>query len=626
MTPHPPKPRLTLRVGITGHRPNKLDAGAVPRLRQQLADVFAMIEQAAANIRKGSEAFYSDDPPAFRLISGLAEGADQMAVAACPECWQIEAVLPFPQEEYLSDFKTSAADGHDARPEFLDSLKKASAVTELPRPPASWRDQGYVHAGSYILRQIDVLVAIWDGLPPKPGGTGAIAREAHVGGIPVVWIAARDTREPRLIVGFGLDGTPQADAGDCTQETLCPVLLEIVGPPEIDKADAREGASPAGLKRYLGERWRRYCMFPAYDALRRVALGTLPRLLISYPSFDQRTHDWDEFMKCAPDANSLHARINSVLLPRYVWADTLAVHFSHLYRSTYVFAYFLSAFAVFIALLTVFIHDDAFTRTILATKAIFVICELFVIGLIIAAVGLGRRLAWHERWLTYRMLAEMLRHCRFLAFLSEFGSSQKDDAKRDRLWMLWYIRATMREIGLPTATLDAEYQKRILNATLLDEIVGPLGQLGYHQHTHDAQHRIDQFLHQLGFICFVGTAIILVIYLALFALLQASDIMALQEFLLLAKPFVTFLSAGLPALGAAVAGIRVHGDFEGSAERSARMAKELEWLKADYEGAIARGVILNESAEMLIKTAGVMSEDLDVWQALYGRKRLALPA
>ena len=89
---------------------------------------------------------------------------------------------------------------------------------------------------------------------------------------------------------------------------------------------------------------------------------------------------------------------------------------------------------------------------------------------------------------------------------------------------------------------------------------------------------------------------------------------------------MTFLSAGLPALGAAVAGIRVHGDFEGSAERSARMVKELEWLTADYEGAIARGVILNESAEMLIKTAGVMSEDLDVWQALYGRKRLALPA
>ena len=24
MTDHPPKPRLTLRVGVTGHRPNKM--------------------------------------------------------------------------------------------------------------------------------------------------------------------------------------------------------------------------------------------------------------------------------------------------------------------------------------------------------------------------------------------------------------------------------------------------------------------------------------------------------------------------------------------------------------------------------------------------------------------------
>src|SRR5262245_28655347 len=147
MTPRPPKPRLTLRVGITGHRPNKLDANALPRLRQQLADVLAAIEQASRKIRADTAGFFADDPPALRLVSGFAEGADQTAVAACPEGWQIEAILPFPQEEYLKDFAASAADGHDACPAFLDSLKRASAVTQLPRPPAAWRNQGYVHAG-----------------------------------------------------------------------------------------------------------------------------------------------------------------------------------------------------------------------------------------------------------------------------------------------------------------------------------------------------------------------------------------------------------------------------------------------------------------------------------------------
>ena len=626
MTPHPPKPRLTLRIGITGHRPNKLEAGAIRRLRQQLADMFAVIGQATTEIHTEAAGFFADDPPAFRLISGLAEGADQMAVAACPEDWQIEAVLPFPKDEYLNDFAASPRDGHDARPEFLDSLKKASAVTELPKPPASWRDQGYVHAGSYMLRQIDVLVAVWDGLPPKPGGTGAVVREAHAGGIPVVWITTRDTNAPRLIIGFDSDGTPKTDTVDCAKVTLKPVLLDIVGPPATDTADAGQNAGEAGLKRYLGERWRRCCIFPAYEALRSLALSSVPRLFISYPPFNQRAHDWDEFMKLVPDAGLLQARVYGVLLPRYIWADTLAVHFSHLYRSTYVFAYFLSALAVFIALGTVFMHDDVPARDVLGTKAIFVICELFVIGVIIAAVWLGRHFAWHERWLNYRMLAEMLRHGRFLAFLSEFGGIEKGDTKRDALWMVWYIRATMREIGLPTATLDTEYQKRILNAAMVDEIAGPMGQLRYHRHTGETQSRIDHLLHRLGFACFVATSIILVAYLVLFAFLQAFEIAALERFLLAAKSFVTFLSAGLPALGAAVAGIRVHGDFEGSAERSARMAKELDRLKDEYEGAMARGVILNESAEMLIKTARVMSEDLEVWQALYGRKRLALPA
>jgi hypothetical protein len=174
--------------------------------------------------------------------------------------------------------------------------------------------------------------------------------------------------------------------------------------------------------------------------------------------------------------------------------------------------------------------------------------------------------------------------------------------------------------------LDGKYQTSVLNATLVDEIAGPHGQFRYHQSTQETQHRIDHFLHRLGLGCFVATAIVLAVYLALFTLLQVFEIEPLERFLLAAKSFVTFLSAGLPALGAAVAGIRVHGDYEGSAERSAQMVKEIEGLSNEFDGVIARGAILSETAETLIKTAGIMSEDLAVWRALYGRKRLALPA
>src|SRR3982074_1968619 len=145
MTAHPPKPRLTVRVGITGHRPNKLDAASVPPTRQQLVDVFAAIEQAAAGIRKDAASFYTDAPPAFRLISGFAEGADQMAVAACPSGWPIDAIPPFPQGEYLKDFAASADDGRDVRAEFVGRRKRDSAVTHLPEPQTGMRDQGYAN-------------------------------------------------------------------------------------------------------------------------------------------------------------------------------------------------------------------------------------------------------------------------------------------------------------------------------------------------------------------------------------------------------------------------------------------------------------------------------------------------
>jgi hypothetical protein len=93
-----------------------------------------------------------------------------------------------------------------------------------------------------------------------------------------------------------------------------------------------------------------------------------------------------------------------------------------------------------------------------------------------------------------------------------------------------------------------------------------------------------------------------------------------------AKPWMIFAAAGLPALGAALAGIRVQGDFDGSKERSAHMVEALISLEAGYQTAVKEGVKLGDTADLLISAARVMSEDLAAWQELYGRKRLTLPA
>ncbi len=189
----------TLRLGITGHRPNKLMKAMMPRVERQLREVFAAIDNAASASGRG-----------VMLTSGFAEGADQLAVIAAPAHWRVEAILPFPQDEYLKDFEQSAAgDGRDARDEFLSSLARASAVTELPLRQGEPRWHGYLEAGRGMLRASDVLIAVWDGEEANTGGTGQIVKEATDAGIPVVWLSTTAQQEPVLVERYE-DGGPVA--------------------------------------------------------------------------------------------------------------------------------------------------------------------------------------------------------------------------------------------------------------------------------------------------------------------------------------------------------------------------------------------------------------------------------
>jgi hypothetical protein len=309
-----------------------------------------------------------------------------------------------------------------------------------------------------------------------------------------------------------------------------------------------------------------------------------------------------------------------VLLPRFVWADTLAVHYSHFYRSAYVLAYLLSAAAVIVALVGVTVRH---TEDPQATLMLF---ELLAIGFIMTIVWLGHRWNWHERWLEYRALAEGLRHGRFLAFVSEFGRIHEAGPRpgaREMSWMLWYIRATMREIGLPTALLDNTYQWRLLDATLEHEIEGEEGQLAYHIANRRDSHRMDRVLHLVATGFIKASFTVLAIFLAAYWIDEASHHYA-RNMLVAIKPWLVFGTVGLSSIGAALAAIRVHGDFEGSEESSARMIELLEVLRLDYRKALDRDIGRDQTAEMLITTARIMSEDLAAWQELYGRKRLTV--
>jgi hypothetical protein len=625
---HPPKPRLALRVGITGQWPSELTELRIRSIKAQLTRIFLAIEEAAKDILTANAAVYANERPQFRLVSDFSEGVNRLDTLPPSSGWLIEAILPSPKEEYIKGLANSAAaDGDGVRAAILEFLKSAANVTEMPSPKPQMKDRGYVTAAGYLLRQIDLLIALWDGTQVKPGETGAIAKKAHEGGIPVIWLSTIIERPPRLIADFDEKGGPIASEADCTEGPLISALKPIFDGPSVDPGHFSRAPQDA-LIEYYRETWRSHCCFIVYDFLTRIASLRRPRAVIRLRPFVEQGSDWNTFFHSAPSADKLVDRIRQVLLPRFVWADTLAVYFSHHYRSAYVLAYLLSAVAVFISL------GGAFAASI-EQKVIFVFLEFIVIGSIIGLILLGRHWCWHERWLDYRALAESLRHGRFLAFLSEFGRIHDGSSRlisRMPLWTLWYVRATMRELGLPSAVLDSTYQWRILDTTLHYEIEQ---QIKYHKENHHAVHCVDSLLHKTGVSCFLITFLILALFLLGFfdelafgdiATLSGQPLTRLGDVTHFLKPWMLLCTAGLPALGAALAGIRVHGDFESSEQRSALTIDSLTSLKADYEAALRREGDLDDTAERLIAASRVMSEDLAAWEELYGRKRLVLPA
>jgi hypothetical protein len=155
-----------LVIGVTGHRDlREEDRGA---LATAVRGVFADLR------RK-----YVHTP--VILVSALAEGADRLVAELALEAHiPIAAVLPLPPQLYEEDFSTSESIAEFRRQlagaQFSFSVPLAAAESEVARPGNS-RDAQYEKAGTYIVQQCQILLALWDGEEnEKTGGTAQIVR------------------------------------------------------------------------------------------------------------------------------------------------------------------------------------------------------------------------------------------------------------------------------------------------------------------------------------------------------------------------------------------------------------------------------------------------------------------
>jgi hypothetical protein len=174
VSPQPSSP--SLRIGVSGHRvPPKLPASSEAPLRAHIDRILAAIAAAA---RK------ADATTELVVVSSLAEGSDRIvAEAGLAAGFVLQAVLPLKRAEYVLDFESKASHA-----EFEQLLARACDVIEL-EGGADERPRAYEAAGLFMLANIDVLIAIWDGeVAAGIGGTAQIVERAVADGIVVVWI------------------------------------------------------------------------------------------------------------------------------------------------------------------------------------------------------------------------------------------------------------------------------------------------------------------------------------------------------------------------------------------------------------------------------------------------------
>jgi hypothetical protein len=182
-----PKP-ARFAVGITGHRLNQLPPEAHPAIEAAIGYAMALA-QAAAEAANGA-------PVAAALVSAIAEGADRFAAQrALRMKWRLETPLPFTVDRYVEDFEQE-----DSQLEFRTLLARSKRVEVSPAAhqpsPAP-----YAAVGEMIVAWSDVLIAVWNGAPPKgPGGTAEVAARMADLGRPVIWIPSQTGGPLRLIV------------------------------------------------------------------------------------------------------------------------------------------------------------------------------------------------------------------------------------------------------------------------------------------------------------------------------------------------------------------------------------------------------------------------------------------
>jgi len=592
----PPRPELAFRIGVTGARdlPAPSRDELLGRIRDVLDRVRAQVRQLAAlpEIRD----VYGDKPPRLRLVSPLAEGADRLVARVALEAgYELVVPMPFAQAEYEKDFTDD-----DSRDEFRSLLAQAASRTELDGGRGDHEAASYEAVGRMVVRNCDLLIALWDGGPGKGrGGTADIVRFAASGGPPIWWVKLGDAAPPRWIAevaDLAQDEAPAADPGAALDAYIKLTIMpptHVAPPPDLlferlGHLAQAQGESPESS--YFAEQaLRRPWYWKAHSGLMRLAAGKLRSAWVQPPA------------PAGPTGVYWHGC--------YEPADARSGDYGARYRSVYTWVLLLGALALMAAAVSVAIHD---------VKAPFAFIELALLLAIAGLVGANHARRWHPRWIEYRLLAELCRKQQALALLgwslplwtldtlAPSAPSEGEAAPaKSPTWVAWLFEAYLRAAPIAAGRFSAETLGAIRGRVLADLVQD---QLHYHADRERQYRRAARSFALWGEILFFLVLLLIVLKLALLFFFRADG----------ATLALGLLAVIFPALAAGLVGFRSYAELQALAEESHHMIDRLTRAKQRIDRLNLDTPLASQAlGARVYEVAITMLQDIDGWARLF---------
>ncbi len=605
----PPTPKLVFRVGVTGHLeiPERTSRDISAVIDEVLKQIAGEVEKIGDDFA-ASFASKSSDPPEVRLLTQLAAGVDQeVGAVAVQRGYRVHGVLPFHKEAFQRNIQNSV--GQDKARENFDQLIRNPAVIalfELPGDDATResQDQAYAEANRVILSHSDLLIVmVLRNAPFRYGGSVWLEQRAFDQRVPVIHIPLDAPYEAELV---------WSRSGKQYRERLF-----HAGSVELD--NARIGIL---LKGILTTEDRQ----PPVSRLTGLFLDRVP----SFGGWDYFSEEITERWEGSEDdriviraLGDAPQRIDASFLGAYCWADHLARGYGKIYRAAFFAATMLGITAVIAAVLAGALgknHEYAAT----ALKGIEFFVMLAVLGLYVRE----KRMLWRIRWLNYRQLAEQFRHARYLLLLGRAipvdVPAYMQEFHEDSDWTNWYVRAFMRQAGLPNARIDRDYLEAVrwlLETRQVDY------QYKYYSQACKSQETTDGRLELTIGLLVWAVLIVLFLYLASYGLAAWLSPTKWMDEVELFMPAVAAISAILPAIAAALSAIKSHGEYAQNALRYHGMAITLRELRselAEQRGALNGDLTraYNGIAKLGISTSAYLLQEVYQWRTILQMKEL----